>query len=397
MRIKFTLSILLLAGFNILQSQIVVTEVYADTPFNERLRFGNVSSGFVDAVKHHRGEFVEIYNYSDKDINLKNWYMKDRQGSFNLPDKILKKGEFMVIAYSSMPMSTTIFSEHFPSTSGKEDKIIYQDEILLRNKIDEVYVGYTLGGVALDKSGFQWKWENDPAKNFIPNLHSNPAGFMTIKSIQYHPDPGSTMDPNVTYSQDDSYNYTATPNPLEAVYVPPTQSYDELVKNDFQQYYYFLDWSDNVNFLVNNICSINIEKVYQNPAGSYTGNGGNCFSYDSAGNMILSSNCNGSSTSPPVNSEISADELEVIKNSIVIHPNPTKATDNYNVTISWSGAALGKIQSVQVFNSSGSLVYSYIPGANTTSFNLQNQLPGSFIANFVLNTGQIVSKNILKW
>lgn len=98
-----------------------------------------------------------------------------------------------------------------------------------------------------------------------------------------------------------------------------------------------------------------------------------------------------------MNSEISADELEVIKNSIVIHPNPTKATDNYNVTISWSGAALGKIQSVQVFNSSGSLVYSYIPGANTTSFNLQNQLPGSFIANFVLNTGQIVSKNILKW
>lgn len=101
MRIKFTVSILLLAGFNIVQSQIAITEVYANTPFNERLHFGNISTGFVDAVKHHRGEFVEIYNYSDKDINLKNWYMKDRQASFNLPDKILKKGEFMVIAYSS--------------------------------------------------------------------------------------------------------------------------------------------------------------------------------------------------------------------------------------------------------------------------------------------------------
>ncbi|WP_435522768.1 lamin tail domain-containing protein [Chryseobacterium indoltheticum] len=286
MKMKVVISFLLFVSCNTLHSQIAVTEVYVNTPFNEKLRFGNDTNGFVDANKHHRGEFVEIYNYSDKDINLQNWYMKDRQNTIRLPDKIIKSGQFMIIAYSSMPYHTTVFKEYFPSTAGKDNQIIYQDDILLRNKYDQIVIGYGIGYKGIDKSGFTWEWGAEPAPNFIPNLHSNTAGFYTVKSIQYHPDPYSTMDPNVQLGNRDIYNYTSTPNPLAADYVPPMQSYDELMKNDMQEYYSFLDWTDNVNYLIDKQCLINIEKVSQTPAGSYSGNGSGCFSYDEAGNMI---------------------------------------------------------------------------------------------------------------
>lgn len=398
MKMNFIIGTFLLLSGNLLYSQIMITEVYTNTPANEKLRFGNVSNGFVDAKKHHRAEFVEIFNYSDKDINLKNWYLQDLQGIFWLPEVTIKKRQFMVIAYSPLSYNTTIFTDYFNTTIGKENQIIYQDQILLRNKKDRVSIGYAFNGYTLlEKSSMVWEFGNEPAMNYIPNAWSNPANFYSIKSIQYHPDPMSTMDPNTQPNNYDLYNYTATPNPLAADYVPEIANYDDLVKNDFQQYYSFLDWSDNVNNLINNLCPITIEKISQTPSGSYSGNGSNCFSYDSAGNMIAGSNCGSSSTPPTGTSGYTTDELEDIKNNITIYPNPTKASDNYNVTITWSGPAMGKIQNLQVFNATGIMVYSYTPGSNTTSFNLQNQLQGTFIANFTLITGQVVSKNILKW
>ncbi|WP_312342582.1 lamin tail domain-containing protein [Chryseobacterium binzhouense] len=382
----------------------MITEVYYNTPYNEKLHFtkkvnGVTTSELMDAVKHHRGEFIEIYNYSDKDISLKNWYIKDLLKTFWLPDKTIKKGQFMVIAYSVLPYNTTNFTEHFSTTVGKENQIIYQDQIILRNKKDEVVLGYSFNGLhLLDKSKNMWEFGIEPSSNFIGSLYQNPSQFYSVNSIQYHPDPMSTMDPNTQPNNYDLYNYTAIPNPLAATYVPATQSYDDLVKNDFQQYYSYLDWTDNVNVLVDKICPISIEKVSQTPNGSYN-NGISCFSYDTAGNLIAGGGCNGVSTPPSGSSGLSPDELELIKNSIIISPNPTKASDSYNVTITWSGPASNKINNIQIFNSSGTTVYGFAPGTsvNTTTFNLQNQLPGAFVANFILNTGQVVSKNILKW
>ncbi|WP_089872954.1 T9SS type A sorting domain-containing protein [Epilithonimonas hungarica] len=88
-----------------------------------------------------------------------------------------------------------------------------------------------------------------------------------------------------------------------------------------------------------------------------------------------------------------------IKNSIKVYPNPVSAGNQYTVNITWDGPALNQIYNLQVYNGNGGYVFGYQPtnGINYTTFSLQNQLPGIFIVNFTLNTGQVISKNILKW
>lgn len=381
MKLKFIISLFFVLFFRSVYSQLLITEVYYNTPYNEKLNFTN-DTDMVSANKHHWGEFVEIYNYSDKDVNLKDWYLKDVQGIFWFPEKTIKKGQFMVVAYSTFPTGMTPFTELFTTTAGKQDQIILQDRIILRNKAEMIFLGRAFNEkTLLDKSSYSWS--NGELFNFIPDIWQNPAMFYTVKSIQYNPNiPG---------------NFEAKPNPLEATYVPPTQSYDDLVKSDFQQFYGLLDWTNNVSDILDKICLINIEKLSQNPGGSYT-EGAACFSYDSAGNLLTGLNC--VSNVPFARSkDYPSDELEAIKNSIVISPNPTKASDSYNVTLTWSGPAMNKINNIQVVSSIGVVVYGFSPGNGvyTTTLNLQNQLQGVFIANFVLSTGQVISKNILKW
>ncbi|WP_312751095.1 lamin tail domain-containing protein [Epilithonimonas hominis] len=394
MKLKFIFFLLTIFTFNQFSSQIAITEVYYDTPFNEKLKFGNQTNGYVDAIKHHRGEFVEIYNYSDKDINLKGWYLKDLQSIFWLPEKIIKSQQFMVIAYSTLPSNTTIFQEHFTTTAGKQEQIIYQDKILLRNKRDVAILGYKIGDspVLINKSSVGWEFRESPPINFVHDAWANPQAFYNVNSIQYNPNhPPNQNNPDLFN------NYMATPNPLEAIHKPPLQNFNDLVKEDYLQNYSYLDWTDNVNALVNRICQISIQKVEQIPNGTYN-SGGKCFSYDIAGNYISSSDCNGSNNGPQTN-EYTYDELEAIKNSIVVYPNPATSNNNYVVNISWSGPSINKISNLQVYTSGGGLVYGFTPtnGVNSTSFSLQGQLPGVFVANFILNTGQVISKNILKW
>lgn len=389
MKISFTYSIFALLLTNFLLGQITITEVYYNTPYNEKLRFANNT---INAEQHHRGEFIEIYNFSDKDINLKNWFIKDKLAVFHLPDKIILKGQFMVIAYSPIQYNITPFTEYFTTTTGKENQIILQDRIILRNKKEKITLGYSIDDLGIhkfDKKTYEWDFNTEPSGNYIHNIWQTPSAFYDVKSIQYH------NDPNLDGT------FSDTPNPLGANIVPPTISYAEAVKDDYQSIYAYLDWTSNVLTLINNICPINIVKVSQQPNGS-SNNSSSCFSYDTAGNMIAGSNCNGSSSggSPPSNtSGYTVDELNDIKNNIVLSPNPTKSSDLYQVNITWSGPALNKINNLQVFTSTGGLVYGFTPssGVNSTSFNLQNQLPGVFVANFILNTGQVVSKNILRW
>ncbi|MGG5209255.1 lamin tail domain-containing protein [Chryseobacterium sp. MIQD13] len=408
MKLKYFLISFFLFLFNIVSSQLMITEVYFNTPFNEKLWFSKKENGvatgeFLEAYKHHRGEFIEIYNYSDKDIYLNNWYIQDYIGTFRLPhDKLIKSGQFMVIAYSTIhtqPPYLTEFPALFPTTAGKESQIILQDQIILRNKHENVKLMYSFNGFsAVNKSEVRWEYRAEPPTNFVSNVWMHPNEFYAVNSIQYNPDPNFN---NTQNNDGDTYNnYKATPNPLDATYKPAIQSYESLVMNDFQDNYAYLDWTDNVTDLVDKTCPINIETVSQPADTSDTDAGHNCFSYDEAGNMVFSADCSGKSAPlSKMSSGYSADELEAIKNSIIISPNPTKASDSYNVNITWSGPALDKINNIQIFNSSATTVYGFSPGAgvNTTSFNLQNQLPGSFVANFTLSTGQVISKNILKW
>lgn len=152
---------------------------------------------------------------------------------------------------------------------------------------------------------------------------------------------------------------------------------------------------NNVVLLTNQTCPLNIEKIEQSPSGTY--NGGKCFMYDSAGNLSGNLACKFVILKSELEKRnlLSNDELEEIGNNILIYPNPTKGEG----TITWKGPALNKIYDLQIYNNVGVLVYNTSPSPSSPSanFNLSNQLPGVYVARFILNTGQIVIKNILKW
>lgn len=368
-----------------ISSQIKITEVYYDTPYNERLTLTNSVGQDEDAIRHHWGEFIELYNYTDKDLSLKNWYIQDPVGTYWLPDKTIKAGGFVVVVYSQPTYNTTPFTELFSTTAGKEDQIIRQNQILLRNKSEEVKLGYYAfeGKIPLpivDAVGTGTGIE--PASNRVKKAWQSPGICYTYPSVQLV----------------SATNYAnATPNPLDATYKPPTQNYETLMFDTYQKYYAYLDWSENVTNLTENTCPISIAKIEQIPSGIYN-NGEKCFAYDIAGNNVSSSDCVPDPSDPQTN-EYNIDELEAIRNSIVIYPNPATSNNSYVVYVSWSGPAINKINNLHVYNSAGGLVYGItpVPGVNSTTFSLQNQLPGIFVANFILNTGQVISKNILKW
>ncbi|MEN2436812.1 lamin tail domain-containing protein, partial [Weeksellaceae bacterium A-14] len=383
--------------FDCFFSQIIITEVYYDTPYNEKLHFtkkvnGETTEDLIEAVKHHRGEFVEIYNHSDKDINLKNWYLSDRVGVFWFPEKVIKSEQFMIVAYSTLPNDKTPFSEYFTTTQGKNSQIILQDKIILRNLRETLSLGYRVGenGSLIETSKVRWEFRGSQPINFVHDIWQNPAAFYTVKSIQYNPNySGDDQSDPDTYG-----NYTALPNPLEALIKPAKVSYDQTVKKSYLDNYAYLDWSENVKILLEQLCSLNIEKIEQTSSGVFN-NGNKCFTYDSSGNRVLATDCSSSTNANSVETGYNGDQLEEIKNAIVIYPNPTQS----QVTIKWSGTALNKIYNLQVYSAAGTSVFGYNPSSSTSSvtFSLQNQLPGVFVANFVLNNGQVVSKNILKW
>ncbi|WP_449400496.1 lamin tail domain-containing protein [Chryseobacterium wanjuense] len=85
-------------------AQLLITEVYRDTPYSEYidenyLPYQNPTPDVLNLLrKRHRGEFIEIFNASDTDVNLKDWKLQDDEGSYDLPSKIIKSGEFIVVA-----------------------------------------------------------------------------------------------------------------------------------------------------------------------------------------------------------------------------------------------------------------------------------------------------------
>lgn len=367
-------------------SQIVITEVYHDTPYNERL---TLKSGMAqleeNARKHHWGEFIELYNYSDKDISLKDWYLQDYVQTYWFPDKIIKSGEFVVVVYSQLIYDTTEFTALFPTTLGKEDKIIRQNLILLRNKKDNVKLGYSPFGqrANFNKGSVEVGSGIEPPSNRKRQAWTYPNICYSYPSVQ--------LTSHNVYSN-------GVPNPLESLYKPPIQNYEEILWNDYQNYYAFLDFADQVTNLNNTKCLTSISLTSQTPSGSFD-QGKRCFFFDSAGNIISSNDCSNPGNGGQSNNGYTFDELESIKNSISLYPNPSTSSNQYTVHISWSGAAINKISNLQVHNTGGGLVFGLVPtnGMNSTSFSLQGQLPGVFVANFTLNTGQVISKNILKW
>ncbi|UQB69055.1 lamin tail domain-containing protein [Epilithonimonas zeae] len=383
---KIIILLSLIYILNDINGQIVITEIHYDTPYSERLyRLNETTQQIDEARRHHWGEFIEIYNYSDRDLSLQNWYVQDKLGTAWLPgNKVIKSGELMVIAYSKLVYNTTPFTELFSRTRGKESQVILQDKILLRNKAELVRLGYhAFGGkVPLQKGEFMWSPSN-PTANYQEKAWMTPDVSYNYNSYQ--------LTSNNTY-------VLGPVDPLEAAYKPPIQKYEDIMKDVYQQYYSYVDWGEFVRELVDKICGISIPLEQQTPNGTYT-SAGKCFHYDIAGNRDTATDCASPTTSNPQPTVYTSDELDEIKSYIAVYPNPATASNQYLVNVSWNGPAINKIYNIQIYNSAGGVVYGSNPTQNSTSasFSLANQLPGVFVINFTLNTGQVISKNILKW
>lgn len=374
-------------------AQLVITEVYRDTPYSEYIdvNYGPYQNPtpelFEKLRKRHRGEFIEIFNASDTDLNLKDWKLRDNEGSFDLPDKIIKSKQFMVVVANNNS-GGDYFPSFFATTQGKESQIIYQNVIKLSNTDETIELiakkvaGHNLqqeivaSGVSFQQDG------NNMGVSVGFDAVSNPSVFYEVKDWQY------------------DYNTPQFPNPLAATVMPPVKPLEDYVGNILAQNYDILTWDSNAGDLIDNKCDITIPYVTQSLNVGLT-SGSKRFSFDEGGNSSAINNAllkaNTELAETAMAKEINAeDNLEQIKMAIQLSPNPT--TDIANVSI--TGVAQGKVTSVQVFSGTGALLFTknnlQDPSNFNFSFSLGNQITGVYIAKFTLNTGQVVGKNVIK-
>ena len=121
-------------------------------------------------------DWVELYNYSDKDINLKNLYISDNKNKltkYKLPDKVLKKGEYIVIYLSGN-------NEYKNDEIHANFKLSSKDKVILisngKEIIDSVKIVDLNPGVSYGYSAKEWLYYPTPT----PGYENDTAGFETI-------------------------------------------------------------------------------------------------------------------------------------------------------------------------------------------------------------------------
>ena len=393
--------VLFFVFFNPVMAQISITEVYYNTPYNEMInvKAQTPSTAPYYAKRHHLGEFIELYNYSDKDINLADWFISYKSFKFYLPNKMIKSGQLMVVTYqSNLPYKDFLyFFQLDHDTKYSDDQVIYQSDFMLRNKFGGVSLGQRLPNTLCERivpnlknNAFSWNFIDEPASNcvtdIIYNFATKPDIFYTVKSLQYNP-----IGTEPVYAR-------PTPLSLPSSANIPTQNYDELVKGFYQSNYAYLTYSENIDNILNNICSINIQKSSQTPStcGLDPTPVTICFNDDNAGDVTsVSTNCS-VPTLTTTSTDFSPDVLKAISNDIVVYPNPTKIS---KVSIAWKGNAIGKINNIKVSDLYGNIISS---SASTTNLNnpficdLPSGVTSQYVAQITLTTNQTITKYILK-
>ena len=229
MNIKKLFLAIILFGFNLSNSQIIFTQVYYDSPYQETIfSFADQQTLNQNNYYHHWGEFIEIYNYSDEDIPLDGWAIADNISNYRFPvNAVIKSGQLIVVVYKEAN-DPNYFTNFFPNTIGKESQIFYQDQVMLRNGREslKLIVG-KIRGINVNFSysdSLSW-FTSDSQLNYgihnevlnVWNQASNNYNNFNfyVNSLQLLIDPIAneiTFGPSIA-------------NPLEGNYLPPIQQF----------------------------------------------------------------------------------------------------------------------------------------------------------------------------
>jgi hypothetical protein len=342
---------------------------------------------------HHLGEYIELYNYSNEDIPLKGWAITDNVTRYDFPSNaVIKKGEFLIVAYKQSG-HTNYFTSFFPNTSGQETKIFYQDKIMLKNVSDEVklHIG-DIRGVYCKNRIIQrvlWGVSTGGMETLLDNYWNTETTLPS--SEDYY-----NTSVHLSNIEQPSVFQFGTATPLFSDYVPPSVDLEDIpaVQEALNNVLTDFTWDYYSSAILNNTCPDDINIVDQNTGSDYLQNG-KCFSYDASGNSLEGVDClpindddNNSTT------EYSTSEVEEFSSLIILSPNPTNST----LTATWSGSVLGKITEMQVGNSIGININTtpISTSQENVIINLTSQPTGIYIIKFILNTGQYISKNVIK-
>jgi hypothetical protein len=381
---KSILVFILCFGYTV-YPQLVITEIYHDTPYTERYDRGYSHRA------HHLGEFIEIYNYTTETIPLKGWSLSDRVSVYNFPDDASIPSEgFLLVAFRDLyygPDTGNYFPSFFPNTQGQENKILYQGNMMMRNDKEEVHINMgPIRGINFDHYPiFKTSWYSAmrPVSNEDPR-------YEDTSHMNYYLDSFQLGESNI-FSK-------AAATPLYANYVPPTQRLEDIP--EFQeavtQNTANITWEYYSNLLLEMSCPVVIPQVEQPAMGNYS-EVILCFDYDPSGNTTIIYNCSDEENdpeSPNTENLYTEEEIEDISSRIGIYPNPTYG----NLTIAWDDTVDGKITQIRINNFSGVSIGEVPITENQSSanFDISGQPATVYITTFTLNTGQLISKNVIK-
>lgn len=389
MRKILTCCIFLICYIKISYSQILITEVNFDVPVSEKLHVSQEA---------HYGEFIELYNYTDTDIDLSGWVLVDHVSNFHFPNgTTIKSNDFFVVGFKQfLDNNANPILEMYPATTqGHEDKIIYQSRLILRNDYERVRLITTkINGINLPRpyviSEFSYRTTD--------HIHGKYSDY-PIYEIKNH-----NLDA-VNFSEFPSLHFLAvskiysinSPSPFFIQEIPETENFLSTLIPILTEHYDIITWVDEVNDILNTECDKEVLAIYQESTLNLTEEKF-CAFYDNSGNLIGWINCNEDDEEDDEEDdgdfEYTYDELQEISSKIYIAPNPT----NHDINIMWDEEYIGVISSLSASSVYGNTFYNSdsLSSIGSTTVLLSYKPTGVYIITFQLNTGQFISKNVIK-
>lgn len=115
------------AQSNLIDTKVVISEIFYDTPYNEQIGLGEPYSN---------GEFIELYNTESDDVNIGGWSVTGggKTETYIFPaNTILKARGYIVLAYR-YNSDFTFYKQATPPNK----QLIYQRKIILSNSGETV-------------------------------------------------------------------------------------------------------------------------------------------------------------------------------------------------------------------------------------------------------------------